>query len=255
MNYDNTKSGNKDNNAMYEAFIKQAKVDGVDHICVGKSASTLIGRYAYMDKKKSFFIPNLGSFTSVNSFLSWMYTGNEDYRHKECHLGRFITNNNDLYKRASYFAKYHQLTAVTGLLIKDKDTLTLPWIEYTVYNTGIREYSRFKHRATVIKAMIEHIVSRSDVPFTCADFDYEKDRAKIVEFICNKFKVETLSPVEMKDEDSSKKKPFKKRFKKPLQTSEEPVVLITQPEEQLASEELLPSSEVSDNDTQVSEQN
>lgn len=214
-----------------EAMIKVAfKQDGVDHVLLAPFGETKIGKYASMNWRRAFFIPQLGEFLSPQSFVSWLHYGDETQRHsgKPTRLPYLDRDTQVLYQQALYLAKWYQLSSLHGALVKQStaggvNLLDLPWAEYRIHANGLKEFPQNQKNADIIKALvklnIEHgnhsglgkIESEKIIP----GFELKKLQGWIDQVVRKNFNLEPVQP---------KTKPNKPQQKVKPEGEDEPVV-------------------------------
>ena len=148
-----------------EAMIKVAfKNDGGDHILVSPFGGTQLGKYASMTWRKKFFFPMLGEFVSPMAFMAWLATGDEMQRHANnpTRLPSMAKDEYLRYLRAGYLAKWYQLTALHGAMVKHSkpangiDPFDLQWVEYKIHVNGLKEFPQSQLNAEVLKKLARH---------------------------------------------------------------------------------------------------
>ena len=179
--------------AMEKVSIRK---DGIDHIWVSPFSGTQLGKIVSLKWRKKFFIPQLGEFVSPDSFISWLFTGDEAQRQNAtAKLPQLSKEEFKLARQAMFMAKYHQLTALKPALIVEtkaeegkKSKLDLPWLEYKQHMSGVKEHHHDTLRVSIVKDMVRHILeSGSKASFQCAAFDYADVRDKVMKHVIEKF--------------------------------------------------------------------
>ena len=146
-----------------DAIVRVAfKTDGKDHVLVTPFCATQIGKYASMSWRKRFFIPQLGEFISPMAFMSWLCHGDESQRHANNPMRVPYMSKEEFlkYQRAGYLAKWYQLASMHGALVKqskigDLNLLDLPWVEYKVHTTGLKEFPQSQINAEILKGLVK----------------------------------------------------------------------------------------------------
>lgn len=146
-----------------DAIVRVAfKQDGKDHVLVTPFSATQIGKYASMSWRKRFFIPQLGEFISPMAFMSWLCHGDESQRHANNPMRVPYMSKEEFlkYQRAGYLAKWYQLASMHGALVKqskvgDLNLLDLPWVEYKVHTTGLKEFPQSQINAEILKGLVK----------------------------------------------------------------------------------------------------
>lgn len=146
-----------------DAIVRVAfKQDGKDHVLVTPFCATQIGKYASMSWRKRFFIPQLGEFISPMAFMSWLCHGDESQRHANNPMRVPYMSKEEFlkYQRAGYLAKWYQLASMHGALVKqskvgDLNLLDLPWVEYKVHTTGLKEFPQSQINAEILKGLVK----------------------------------------------------------------------------------------------------
>lgn len=146
-----------------DALVRVAfKQDGKDHVLVTPFCATQIGKYASLSWRKRFFIPQLGEFVSPLAFMSWLCHGDESQRHANQPARIPYMSKEDFlkYQRAGYLAKWYQLASMHGALVKqskvgDLNLLDLPWVEYKVHTTGLKEFPQSQINAEILKGLVK----------------------------------------------------------------------------------------------------
>lgn len=146
-----------------DAIVRVAfKQDGKDHVLVTPFCATQIGKYASMSWRKRFFIPQLGEFISPLAFMSWLCHGDESQRHANNPMRVPYMSKEEFlkYQRAGYLAKWYQLASMHGALVKqskigDLNLLDLPWVEYKVHTTGLKEFPQSQINAEILKGLVK----------------------------------------------------------------------------------------------------
>lgn len=139
--------------SIMDKFVNKFKKDGVDHVRVALNGDTAVGRMSALEYRKTFFIPNMGSFLTPICFANWMATGDDDARHDPTYR---VSKTIQGYLHYVMYAKYWQMVALREKLRPEMKQL--PFVSYRVYENGIREFDRWKEYAVVIKNMIEHVL-------------------------------------------------------------------------------------------------
>ena len=145
--------------SILEKFLTKMNRDGVDHVRISPRGETHIGRICFHDWRKTFFVPDMGSFLTPVCFANWMASGNEDARHDQDFRVRA-----DIHGWRDYvlYAKFYQLCSMATSV--RRDMLDLPFVAYKQHESGIKEFDRWKEYPSEIKAMIEHIVDPARGP-------------------------------------------------------------------------------------------
>lgn len=146
-----------------DALVRVAfKQDGKDHVLVTPFCATQIGKYASMSWRKRFFIPQLGEFVSPLAFMSWLCHGDESQRHANnpTRIPHMSKDEFLKYQRAGYLAKWYQLASMHGALVKQSkvgeiNLLDLPWVEYKVHVTGLKEFPQTQINAEILKGLVK----------------------------------------------------------------------------------------------------
>ena len=193
------------------AMMKFYKTEGKDHILVSPFAKTELGKILALNWRKKFFIPQLGEYISPEAFVAWLFTGNEEERWNT--RARIPTVRKDqvpLLKKALFFAKYHQLAAlkpILGKLMKQqtdasgKTMADLPWVEYKVHTSGVKELHPDSRRAALIKQMAIHIVEKGPKEKFASDiFDYEQCRKETMEHVKTMFNLNSETAQEQQEQ-------------------------------------------------------
>lgn len=135
--------------------------DGEDHVRISPFGTTQIGKYASLSWRSKFFIPQLGEFISPLSFISWLYYGDESYRHNNqpARIQHITKEEFTKYQYAGWLAKWHQLTSLHSALIKQSNVgkvnmLDLPWVEYKVHISGLKEFPKTQVNANILKGLV-----------------------------------------------------------------------------------------------------
>jgi hypothetical protein len=150
---------------MLERFVNRFKADGVDHIRISPQGETKLGRYLSKDWRYTFFVPDMGEFTSPVCFANWLCTGDEDARHNV----QFRVNESVVgYLQFVLYGKFYQLSAMKGLLFKEMKNL--PFAVYKLHGSGVKEFDRWKEYPSEVKLMIEHILDDKRGPKTPYDW-------------------------------------------------------------------------------------
>lgn len=193
-----------------EAMSKVAiRNDGVDHIWVSPFANTQLGKIVSLKWRKKFFIPQLGEFVSPDSFIAWMFTGDESMRQNTAaKLPQLTKEEFKLARQAMFMAKYHQLTALKASLISEcqaaegeKSKLDLPWLEYKQHQSGVKEHHHDTKRVSIVKSMVHHILENgSKVSFQCPDFDYDEVKEAVMAHVKEKFHLEEVQEEQPSDQ-------------------------------------------------------
>ena len=150
-----------------EKFVSRFKQDGVDHVRVGVSAETTIGRLAAPEWRKRFYIPRVGDFLTPVCFVNWLSTGDEEARHDPKYRVKDTVRG---YHRFIMYAKFYQLCSMRNTLAKEMRSL--PFVSYKIHQSGIKEFDRWKEYPGVVKEMIEHVLDPArggKVPFAWED--------------------------------------------------------------------------------------
>ena len=183
------------------AMNKIAKrVDGVDHIWINTFSKTQLGKICHMKWRKKFFIPQLGEFASVDSFLAWLFTQDESMRiDATARLPQVSREEFKLARLALFYAKFHQLQALRPSLHQEcdpkegeKSKLDLPWFEYKIHTSGIIEDNQDTARVAIVKEMVKYILAselKARVTFKTEGFDYQEVRCKIMAYVKEKFQL------------------------------------------------------------------
>lgn len=174
------------------------RADGVDHLWVSPFATSQLGKIVSMKWRKKFFIPMLGEFVSPDAFCSWLFTGEESERQNPAaKIPQLSKEEFKLARTAMFFAKYHQLTALKPALIKEckaeegkKSVLELPWFEYKLHLSGIKEQNQDTKRVSIVKDMVIHLIKNgSKTPFKNDDFNYVEAKQQIMDYIHETFEI------------------------------------------------------------------
>lgn len=139
--------------SIMDKFVNKFKKDGVDHVRIALNGDTAVGRMSALEYRKTFFIPQLGSFLTPICFANWMATGDDEARHDPTYR---VNKTIQGYLQYVMFAKFWQLVTLRDKL--KHEMKPLPFVSYRVYENGIREFDRWKEYAVVIKDMVEHIL-------------------------------------------------------------------------------------------------
>ena len=175
------------------------KKDGSDHIWVSPFGTTQLGKLVALKWRKKFFIPQLGEFISPDSFVAWLFTGDEAQRQNPtAKIPQLTKEEFKLARQAMFFGKYHQLTALKPALQKEcavvegqKSVIDLPWFEYKQHMSGIKEHHADTKRVSIVKDMVKHLLENgSKAQFMNADFDYATVRQQVMEYVKEKFNLE-----------------------------------------------------------------
>ncbi len=165
--------------------------DGVDHIWVSPFGNTQIGKVAVLDWREKFIIPNVGEFISPNAFGAWLFTGNDNMRMSSLpqKFPSLVKEDVVLLKKAIFLAKFYQLSTIQKVLLNDKfNRLDLPWVEYKLHTSGIKEHHPDKRRAELVKEMVAHFSSKDkNESFETKDFVYVEILAQVMARIRSKF--------------------------------------------------------------------
>lgn len=173
------------------------KKEGEDHIRLSPFAETKLGKLASVGWRKEFFIPQLGKFLTPEGFAVWLFTGNEaERRNERSRLPHMTKEEFKLARLAILLAKYHQLAAMKSLLhgaIKGMDDIfKIPWMEYKVHQSGVKEVFSDTQRVNIIKAMTKHIVEHSPKDMFITDgFDYYMVKELVMNHVKKNFGLET----------------------------------------------------------------
>ena len=167
------------------AMSKLISKDGFDHVWLSPFAATTVGKVASMKWRRMFFIPDFGKFATPESFVAWLLTGDESQRmNMAARIPSVPKNKVRLVKQASLFAKYNQIVTLRSKIKEQKDLETLftvPWMEYKLHTTGIKEYVVDASRAETIKAMVKHVMQNGPKePFLFDKFDYAEVKETIM---------------------------------------------------------------------------
>lgn len=175
------------------------KKDGGDHIWVSPFGSTQLGKLVALKWRKKFFIPQLGEFISPDSFVAWMFSGDESQRQNpSAKIPQLSKEEFKLARQALFFGKYHQLTALKPALVKEcsaiegnKPAIELPWFEYKLHLSGIKEHHADTKRVSIVKDMVAHLIRNgSKAYFKNEDFDYVAVRQQVMDYVKEKFNLE-----------------------------------------------------------------
>lgn len=139
--------------SIMDKMINTLKKDGVDHIRVGLSGETQLGKMCAQEWRRRFFIPRVGEFLTPQCFANWLVTGDEAARHDPKYRVKHAVRG---YHGFVLFAKFYQLCSLSSQLRKEMKSL--PFAVYKVHGSGIREYDRWTEYPTKVKEMIEHIL-------------------------------------------------------------------------------------------------
>lgn len=191
-----------------DAMINVAfKQDGVDHVLLAPFGATKIGNYASMSWRRSFFIPQLGEFLSPQSFVSWLHYGDESQRHsnKPNRLPYLERSVQAFYQQALYLAKWYQLSSLHGALVKQStvgeiNLLELPWVEYRIHASGLKEFPQNQRNAEVIKALVKYNIqhgnhdglAKFEAEKIIQNFDLKKLQTWIDQVVCKNFNLEPV---------------------------------------------------------------
>lgn len=185
------------------------KNEGGDHILVSPFANTNIGKILALNWRKKFFVPQLGEFISPDAFVAWLFSGDESQRWNT--RARIPTVRKDqvkLVRNAVYFAKYHQLTALKPILAKEckaneegKSKIDLPWVEYKIHTSGVKEFHPDQRRTQILKEMVRHLLEKGPKEqFVSELFDYSDTKQQIMEHVKEVFHV---SPDQNKEQEQT----------------------------------------------------
>lgn len=213
------------------AMMKFYKTEGKDHILVSPFAKTELGKILSLNWRKKFFIPQLGEFISPEAFVAWLFTGNEEERWNT--RARIPTVRKDqvpLLKKALFFAKYHQLSALKPVLIRllnqplenGKTVGELPCVEYKIHTSGVKEFHPDQRRVVILQAMVKHLIEKGPKEmFSTELFDYHDVRRGVMDQVKTVFNL-TSSDKESSTEDSSvNEEPSKENTSDDEETSKE----------------------------------
>lgn len=167
--------------SIMDKFVNKFKKDGVDHVRIALNGDTAIGRMSALEYRKTFFIPQLGSFLTPICFANWMATGDDEARHDPTYR---VNKTIQGYLQYVMFAKFWQLVTLRDKL--KGEMKALPFVSYRVYENGIREFDRWKEYAVVIKDMIEHILDPQrgpKVPFAYPEGVVATVDARVAEIV------------------------------------------------------------------------
>lgn len=167
-----------------EAFIVAFRDDGQDHVWVSPFSKTEVGRVSSIQWRRRFFVPQMGDFLSPSCFANWVIlTGNEVARFNPGTVV-VVKEKRSFYKKLLLFAKYHQLCSLRAKLEKGRDLLDLPWVEYKLHSTNIKEFVRDTSQANLIKSMVQHIIeSGPKVPFETEKFSISNIRQEVLQYL------------------------------------------------------------------------
>lgn len=132
--------------------------DGEDHINLSVGGRTQIGRMSALAWNRHFFIPHLGEFAGPRSFVQWIASGDDNYRASAA-PGRVSGMTSNDYHTLLLFAKYFQMTSFAGTIRKERDALSLPWVAYKQFNTGVRQYDVWSEYCGVAREYADFIVN------------------------------------------------------------------------------------------------
>lgn len=160
--------------SIMDTLVSSFKKDGVDHIRIGLSAETQLGKMCSVEWRRRFFIPRVGEFQSPQCFANWLVTGDEAARHDPKYRVKHAVRG---YHKYQLYAKYYQLCSLTGRLREEMKSL--PFAAYKIHGSGIKEHDRWSEYPVKVKEMIEHILDPARGPKT--PFPFEDDVCQSVD--------------------------------------------------------------------------
>lgn len=140
------------------------KNDGIDHINISPRGETELGRVLFLDWQRRFYIPGMGNFQTARSFANWMISGGDDEHRGGGVNSRYFRSTTPMVSvnMLMVFAKYYQLRTIRQTLEDNQDLLSLPWVGYRKYPTGVRESDRWSNYGSIIKPFVEELVDNGD---------------------------------------------------------------------------------------------
>lgn len=140
--------------------------DGKDHVNVFSHGATNIGKVAFPEWRKKFYIPHLGEFASPRAFANWCVGGGAEELRRETGYVEYKVENLREFRSLMLYAKFFQLTSLRMSLLGEKELLDLPFMMYKKHLTGVREDNKWREYPSVVKQFIVHIVNNGNhVPF------------------------------------------------------------------------------------------
>lgn len=140
------------------------KNDGIDHINISPRGETELGRVLFLDWQRRFYIPGMGNFQTARSFANWMISGGDDEHRGGGVNSRYFRSTTSMVSvnMLMVFAKYYQLRTIRQTLEDHQNLLSLPWVGYRKYPTGVREYDRWGDYGLIIKPFVEELVDNGE---------------------------------------------------------------------------------------------
>lgn len=134
------------------------RVDGEDHVNIAASGRTEMGRLISVEWCKRFFVPHLGGFSSARAFANYMISGGDDKLRESTKFYKTDVPASTV-RKLMVFGKYYQLLSLRNTMIANSDAMSLPWVSYRQYDSGVREHDRWEGYGTLIKRFVDSVIS------------------------------------------------------------------------------------------------
>lgn len=136
--------------------------DGKDHVNIFTHGETNVGKVAFPEWRRKFYIPHLGEFASPRAFANWCVSGGqEEYRRQTGYVEYRVENIRE-FRMLMLYAKFFQLTSLRSSLIDEKHLLDVPWLMYKKHLTGVKEHNKWEEYPKIAKAYVDHIVNHGN---------------------------------------------------------------------------------------------